>query len=61
MREDEVEALLKKSHARWDTIHRLIARGDLIETVYEGRRFYVRRFREKRKKEKTRNNLASNI
>jgi wyosine [tRNA(Phe)-imidazoG37] synthetase (radical SAM superfamily) len=61
MREEEVEALLKKSHARWDIIHRLIARGDLIETVYEGRRFYVRRFREKRKKEKTRNNLASNV
>lgn len=52
MSEEAVDALLKKSHARWDTIHRLIARGDLIETIYEGRRFYVRRFPEKHKKEK---------
>lgn len=43
MTEEAVEKLLKKSHARWDTIHRLIARGELLEMVYKGKRFYIRR------------------
>jgi len=47
MSEDAVESLLKKSYARWDTIHRLIAQGDLLEMVYKGKRFYIRRFSKK--------------
>lgn len=44
MTEEAVESLLKKSYAHWDTIHRLIAQGDLLEMVYNGKRFYIRRF-----------------
>lgn len=47
MTEEAVESLLKKSYARWDTIHRLIAQGDLLEMVYKGKRFYIRRFSKK--------------
>lgn len=42
-----VEALLAKDKAGWDTIYRLIARGDLREVRYRKRRFYVRRFDKK--------------
>lgn len=47
MSEEAVESLLKKSYARWDIIHRLIAQGDLLEMVYKGKRFYLRRFSKK--------------
>lgn len=47
MTEEAVETILRKSHARWDTIHRLIARGQLAEMVHQGKRFYIRRFSQK--------------
>jgi len=47
MTEEAVESILRKSHARWDTIHRLIARGQLAEMVHQGKRFYIRRFSKK--------------
>jgi wyosine [tRNA(Phe)-imidazoG37] synthetase (radical SAM superfamily) len=43
MREDAVDAFLARAGSGWPTIHGLIARRQLIETEYKGRRFYVRR------------------
>ncbi len=43
MREEAVKALLTKSGADWQQITQLINEGQLIQTEYEGRIFYVRR------------------
>jgi len=41
MREEGIMELLRKADASWDTIEELIEDGELIETEYEGRRFYM--------------------
>jgi len=43
MREEAVSEFLARASADWPVVYRLIARGQLIETEYEGRRFYMRR------------------
>jgi len=43
MRQEAVTELLKKANAGWDTIDELIKDGRLIETEYEGRKFYMRK------------------
>jgi wyosine [tRNA(Phe)-imidazoG37] synthetase (radical SAM superfamily) len=43
MREDTVDAFLARAGAGWSTVRRLIERGQLIETVYKGRRYYGRK------------------
>ena len=44
MREEAVKELLQKSGAGWLVVQELIKHGRLIETEYEGQKFYVRRF-----------------
>ena len=43
MREEAVRDLLARAGGDWSVIHRLIDRGQLIETKYKGRKFYMRR------------------
>ena len=43
MREDAVNEFLTRAKADWPIVHRLIAQDQLVETEYEGRRFYMRR------------------
>ncbi|GAH86908.1 unnamed protein product, partial [marine sediment metagenome] len=43
MREEAVNVLLAKANADWSIIHKLIAENHLIETAYDGKRFYMRR------------------
>jgi wyosine [tRNA(Phe)-imidazoG37] synthetase (radical SAM superfamily) len=43
MREEAVRALLARARGDWSIIDTLIAQGRLIETEYEGKRFYARR------------------
>jgi len=43
MREEAVRALLAKSGADWEQVNQLINQGQLIQTEYEGKTFYVRR------------------
>lgn len=45
MREEAVKALLARSQGDWSIIDMLIGGGRLIETEYEGKRFYARRLR----------------
>ena len=44
LREDAVRELLKKTGGPWDIVEGIINQGKLRECVYEGRKFYVRRF-----------------
>jgi wyosine [tRNA(Phe)-imidazoG37] synthetase (radical SAM superfamily) len=45
MRNDAVEEFLKRAGAYWETVHRMVEKGLLIETEYGRNHFYVRRFR----------------
>ncbi len=45
MREDAVQAFLAESQADWSEVRRLLADGKIIETVYRGKRFYLRELR----------------
>lgn len=45
MREDAVRDFLDKADADRSTIQRLIQKGQIIETDYEGKRFFMRRLR----------------
>lgn len=44
MREQAVNAFLKKAGKDWSIIRRMIASNAIIETVYGGKRFYIRNF-----------------
>lgn len=44
MREQAVNAFLKKAGKDWSIIRRMIASNEIIETVYGGKRFYIRNF-----------------
>lgn len=48
MREEAVEKLIRKSGAGWQVVQNLVDRGKLIETEYEGRKYYMRRFSRRR-------------
>jgi len=43
MREDAVSEFLARAGADWPAVHRLIVQDQLLETEYEGKRFYMRR------------------
>jgi wyosine [tRNA(Phe)-imidazoG37] synthetase (radical SAM superfamily) len=43
MREDAVREFLSKSDSDWSMIDKLIAQGKLIETLYEGEKYYLRK------------------
>jgi wyosine [tRNA(Phe)-imidazoG37] synthetase (radical SAM superfamily) len=44
MRESAVRSLLGKAQAGWEVIDQLVTEGKLVETEYQGERFYLRRF-----------------
>jgi len=44
MREEAVSKFLTKARTDWTVVHKLIVQGQLAETEYEGRKFYIRRF-----------------
>ncbi|MBL7062971.1 MAG: radical SAM protein [Anaerolineae bacterium] len=43
MREDAVSEFLARARADWPVVHRLVARRQLVETEYEGQKFYMRK------------------
>ncbi len=43
MREEAVSEFLARAGADWPVVHRLVAQGQLVETAYEGRKFYMRK------------------
>ncbi len=43
MREEGVDKLLFKAGENWDTVHRLINEHKLVETKYQGNKFYMRK------------------
>jgi len=45
MREEAVDALLKKAGADWASVHQLVAENQIIETQYGGKTYYIRRFK----------------
>jgi wyosine [tRNA(Phe)-imidazoG37] synthetase (radical SAM superfamily) len=45
MRQDAVSEFLVRARADWSTIRQLIDQGQLIETEYQGMKFYMRRLR----------------
>ncbi|MFP3896244.1 MAG: radical SAM protein [Anaerolineales bacterium] len=49
MREDAVDAFLARANADWPVVHRLIARGQFVETDYGTHRFYLRKLGGRRK------------
>ena len=44
MREEAVGDFLRRANTDWSAVHDLLAQGRLVETEYEGRKFYVRAF-----------------
>lgn len=44
MREDAVRAFVARAGAEWSVVQELLARGQLVQTEYQGRQFYLRRF-----------------
>ena len=44
MREEAVKELLLKTGDNWHSVQKLIKQGSIIESKYDGRNFYVRRF-----------------
>jgi len=44
-----VSEFLARAGADWAVVHRLIAKGQLIEAEYEGRKFYMRKLDTRRK------------
>ena len=51
MRAEAVDALLSKAGSSRATVDRLVARGDLLKTEYQGHMFFIRRFTKKTKTE----------
>jgi hypothetical protein len=45
MREDAVRAFLARAGAAWPVVRSLIDQDQLVETEYDGHRFYVRKLR----------------
>ncbi|MGD9121343.1 MAG: radical SAM protein, partial [Desulfobacterales bacterium] len=42
MRQDAVNEFLLRAGADWQIVHQLMTHGQLIETVYKGKKFYLR-------------------
>jgi len=47
MREESVQELLDKNQADWGIVKNLVNQGQLLESEYEGNKFYLRRFNQK--------------
>ena len=47
MREEAVKELLAKATSDWSTVHRLLEKDLLVETKYNGKKFYRRRLHER--------------
>ena len=45
MREEALRDFLKRAKSNWSAINRLIAQGKLVESEYEGHKFYKRKFK----------------
>lgn len=45
MREEAMRDFLKKTGSDWTIIHKLIEEGRLVETEYEGKKFYIRKLK----------------
>lgn len=48
MREEAVTEFLKKATAKWDVVETLLQENKLVETEYQGKKFYLRRLRAKK-------------
>ncbi|MBA7611491.1 hypothetical protein ES703_18715 [subsurface metagenome] len=44
MREEALRDFLKRAESDWSTILKLVNKGQLVETEYEGNKFYIRKF-----------------
>ena len=44
MREDALKDFLGRAHSNWSLIESLIKQGKLVESEYEGHKFYIRKF-----------------
>lgn len=44
MREEAVGAFLSRSRSSWETVEKLVVRGDLVKTAFDGHFYYLRRF-----------------
>lgn len=44
MREEAVQKLLSRANAGWSVVQHLLAKNQLVEIEYEGKRFFVRKF-----------------
>lgn len=45
MREDAVTEFLQKANSNEGIVHKLIEQGKLVETAYEGKKFYIRKLK----------------
>ena len=45
MREEALKDFLKRAKSDWSTILKMINKGQLVETEYEGNKFYIRKFK----------------
>jgi hypothetical protein len=52
MRKEAVKEFLRKAHADWQIIEKLLATDKLVELEYEGNRYYMRKLLSKRGNEK---------
>ena len=48
MREEAVKELLGRTGAGWSVVQKLLQRGALVQTKYEGRRYFIRAFPKKK-------------
>jgi hypothetical protein len=46
MRRDGVEELLSTANASWEILEKLIRENKIKEVEYQGKKYYLRRFRE---------------
>jgi wyosine [tRNA(Phe)-imidazoG37] synthetase (radical SAM superfamily) len=44
MRQDAVNEFLMRAGEDWHIVHKLMARSQLVEAEYEGKKFYMRNF-----------------
>jgi wyosine [tRNA(Phe)-imidazoG37] synthetase (radical SAM superfamily) len=61
MREEAVSEFLARAGVEWPVVHRLIAQGQLVETEYEGRKFYMRKLHGEHKSQAIPGDRAKNL
>jgi len=45
LREEALRDFLKRANSDWSMAEKMIGEGKLVETEYEGHKFYIRKFR----------------